>query len=59
MRMFQRAVAVTGLTVLGVTVAASAASANDGTARLLGGLGLAAGVIGVAAGGYGLVRSRS
>lgn len=35
------------------------ASSDDGTARLLGGLGLAVGVIGVAVGGYGLRRSRS
>jgi uncharacterized protein YcnI len=37
----------------------AAASPDDGTARLLGGLGLAAGVIGVAMGGYGLARKRS
>ncbi|MBO2452952.1 YcnI family protein [Actinomadura barringtoniae] len=34
-------------------------SADDGTARLLGGLGLAAGVIGIAVGGYGISRARS
>ncbi len=38
---------------------AAEASSDDGTARLLGGLGLAFGVIGMAAGGYGLSRSRS
>ncbi|MQY05676.1 YcnI family copper-binding membrane protein [Actinomadura macrotermitis] len=35
------------------------AEADDGTARLLGGLGLGAGVIGIAAGGLGLARARS
>ncbi|MBX6769980.1 MAG: YcnI family protein [Actinomadura rubrobrunea] len=34
-------------------------SASDGTARLLGGLGLAAGVIGIGVGGFGLARGRS
>jgi uncharacterized protein YcnI len=34
-------------------------SASDGTARLLGGLGLAAGVIGAGVGGFGLARGRS
>jgi uncharacterized protein YcnI len=36
----------------------SAASASDGTARLLGWLGLAAGVVGVVVGGLGLARAR-
>jgi uncharacterized protein YcnI len=34
-------------------------SSDDGTARLLGGLGLAAGIIGVAVGAYGLTRKRA
>jgi uncharacterized protein YcnI len=34
------------------------ASSDDGTARLLAGLGLAAGIIGIAAGVYGLTRKR-
>jgi uncharacterized protein YcnI len=38
---------------------AKATTADDGTARLLGGLGLAAGVIGVAVGGLGLARARN
>jgi hypothetical protein len=37
----------------------AATSASDGTARLIGGLGLAAGLLGVAAGAYGLRRGRS
>lgn len=40
-------------------VAASSSSGDDGTARVLGGLGLAAGVIGVAVGTYGLTRRRT
>ena len=35
------------------------ASADDGTARLLGGLGLAAGLVGLAVGAYGLTRKRT
>ncbi|MEU5877137.1 YcnI family protein [Spirillospora sp. NPDC047279] len=38
---------------------AKAGSADDGTARLLGGLGLAAGVVGIAVGGFGIARGRS
>lgn len=34
-------------------------SSDDGTARLLGGLGLAAGIIGLAVGAYGLTRKRA
>jgi len=34
-------------------------SSDDGTARLLGGLGLAAGIVGVAVGAYGLTRKRA
>ena len=41
------------------TVAVSSPSSSDGTARLLGGLGLAAGIIGVAVGAYGLTRRRA
>jgi uncharacterized protein YcnI len=37
----------------------AAVSSDDGTARLLGGLGLAAGIIGVAVGAYGLTRKRA
>ncbi|RKS79083.1 uncharacterized protein YcnI [Actinomadura pelletieri DSM 43383] len=35
------------------------ASSDDGAARLIGGAGLAVGVIGVGLGGYGLIRARS
>ncbi|WP_067800904.1 YcnI family copper-binding membrane protein [Actinomadura formosensis] len=35
------------------------AAPDDGTARLLGGIGIAAGVIGIGVGGYGLTRARS
>jgi uncharacterized protein YcnI len=35
------------------------AGTEDGTARLLGGLGLAVGVIGIAVGGFGLARARN
>jgi hypothetical protein len=38
---------------------AKATKTDDGTARLLGGLGLAVGVIGIAVGGFGLARSRN
>ncbi|TDC92939.1 YcnI family protein [Actinomadura sp. 7K507] len=38
---------------------AAEATSDDGTARLLGGLGIAAGVIGVGVGGLGLTRARS
>ena len=34
-------------------------SSSDGTARLLGGLGLTAGIVGVAVGKYGLTRKRA
>ncbi|MEU8799186.1 YcnI family protein [Spirillospora sp. NPDC048819] len=37
----------------------AAASADDGTARLLGGIGIAAGVVGIGIGGLGLTRARS
>ncbi len=39
--------------------ASGSSSGHDGTARLLGGLGLAAGVIGVGVGTYGLTRRRA
>ncbi len=37
----------------------ASASTDDGTARLLGGIGIAVGVIGLGLGGYGLGRARS
>jgi hypothetical protein len=37
----------------------ASASSDDGTARLLGTLGLVAGIIGIAVGGYGLSRKRT
>ncbi|GAA4105149.1 YcnI family protein [Actinomadura miaoliensis] len=46
-------------TVTAKVASDDADSASDGTARLLGGLGLAAGVIGVGVGGFGLARGRS
>jgi uncharacterized protein YcnI len=42
-----------------VDEASAPASSHDGTARLLGGLGLAFGVVGVAVGAYGLTRRRA
>jgi uncharacterized protein YcnI len=48
-----------GLTAQRKPIATSTASSSDGTARLLGGIGIAAGVIGVGVGGYGLSRARS
>jgi uncharacterized protein YcnI len=48
-----------GLTAEQQPAAKSTASSSDGTARLLGGIGIAAGVIGVGVGGYGLSRARS
>ena len=50
----------TGLTAqVKPAAAASSASPDDGTARLLGGIGIAAGVAGIAVGAYGLTRARS
>ncbi|MEU8302670.1 YcnI family protein [Actinomadura sp. NPDC048955] len=49
----------TGLTAQVKPAAASSASSGDGTARLLGGIGIAAGVAGVAVGAYGVTRARS
>lgn len=40
-------------------VKSTAMKSDDGTARLLGGLGLAAGVVGIGVGGLGLARARS
>jgi uncharacterized protein YcnI len=42
-----------------VTAADAPASKDDGTARLLGGLGLAVGIVGLAVGAYGLTRRRA
>jgi uncharacterized protein YcnI len=42
-----------------VSSGSSASSSDDGTARLLGGLGLAAGVVGILFGLYGLTRKRA
>ena len=39
--------------------AANAPASDDGTARLLGGLGLAVGIVGLAVGAYGLMRRRT
>jgi len=39
--------------------ATSSASPDDGTARLLGGIGIAVGVVGIAVGAYGATRARS
>ncbi|MFI0357123.1 YcnI family protein [Actinomadura sp. 9N407] len=50
--------AATGMVATSAKTPASAASADDGTARLVGGLGLAAGVIGIGIGGFGLSRTR-
>ncbi|MES9537026.1 MULTISPECIES: YcnI family protein [unclassified Actinomadura] len=50
----------TGLTAqVKPAAAASSASPDDGTARLLGGIGIAVGVAGIAVGAYGLTRARS
>jgi uncharacterized protein YcnI len=50
----------TGLTAqVKPAAATSSASSDDGTARLLGGIGIAVGVIGIAVGAYGLNRARS
>ncbi|WP_285626242.1 YcnI family copper-binding membrane protein [Actinoallomurus iriomotensis] len=42
-----------------VNAAKAPASSDDGTARLLGGLGLAVGIVGLAVGAYGLTRKRA
>ncbi|MFB9836356.1 YcnI family copper-binding membrane protein [Actinoallomurus acaciae] len=41
------------------TTARTAPASDDGTARLLGGLGLAVGIVGLAVGAYGLIRRRA
>ncbi|KAB2350938.1 YcnI family copper-binding membrane protein [Actinomadura rudentiformis] len=46
-------------TVKTVAAGTTSENADDGTARLLGGLGLATGLIGIAIGGYGISRARS
>ncbi|WP_141579970.1 YcnI family protein [Actinomadura sp. WMMA1423] len=54
------ATAAAGLTAqVKPAAAASSASPDDGTARLLGGIGIAAGAAGIAVGAYGLSRARS
>ncbi|MEV0660281.1 YcnI family protein [Actinomadura luteofluorescens] len=54
------AAAATGLTAqVRPAAATSSASSDDGTARLLGGIGIAVGVVGVAVGAYGVTRARS
>ncbi|QKW39767.1 YcnI family protein [Actinomadura sp. NAK00032] len=51
--------ATVGLTAEKKPAAEAAASSEDGTARLLGGIGIAVGVVGLGLGGYGLSRARS
>jgi uncharacterized protein YcnI len=51
--------ATAGLTAEKKPADTAAASTDDGTARLLGGIGIAVGVIGLGLGGYGLSRARS
>ncbi|MEU9017380.1 YcnI family protein [Actinomadura sp. NPDC048394] len=52
--------ATAGLTAQSKPAAAKTeASSDDGTARVLGGVGIGVGVIGIAVGGYGLSRARS
>lgn len=48
-----------GLTAQREPAAKASASSDDGTARLLGGIGIAVGVVGLGLGGYGLSRARS
>ncbi|MFI0406354.1 YcnI family protein [Actinomadura sp. 3N508] len=48
-----------GLTATTQGKSAATVSADDGTARLLGGVGIAVGVLGLVVGGYGLTRARS
>lgn len=47
------------LTAAGETATGDAAEKDDGTARLLGGVGIGAGAVGIVVGGLGLARSRS
>lgn len=51
--------ATAGLTARSKPAAEAEAGSDDGTARVLGGVGIGAGVIGIAVGGYGLTRARS
>ncbi|MFB4301268.1 YcnI family protein [Actinomadura sp. NTSP31] len=51
--------ATAGLTAQSKPAAKADASSDDGTARVLGGVGIGVGVIGIAVGGYGLARARS
>ncbi|HEU5026300.1 MAG TPA: YcnI family protein [Spirillospora sp.] len=51
--------ATAGLTAQSKPAAKPEASSDDGTARVLGGVGIGVGVIGIAVGGYGLSRARS
>lgn len=53
------AAATVGLTAEKKPAAEAAASSDDGTARLLGGIGIAVGAVGLGLGGYGLSRARS
>ncbi|MGI5205986.1 YcnI family protein [Spirillospora sp. CA-108201] len=56
----QGSTAATGLTAqVKPAAATSSASSGDGTARLLGGIGIAVGVVGVGVGAYGVTRARS
>jgi uncharacterized protein YcnI len=48
-----------GLTAQREPAEKAAASTDDGTARLLGGIGIAVGAVGLGLGGYGLSRARS
>ncbi|MEU6746294.1 YcnI family protein [Spirillospora sp. NPDC046719] len=51
--------AAAGLTAQSKPAAKTEAGSDDGTARVLGGVGIGVGVIGIAVGGYGLSRARS
>ncbi|QKG24110.1 YcnI family protein [Actinomadura verrucosospora] len=51
--------AAAGLTARSKPAAKAEAGSDDGTARVLGGVGIGVGVIGIAVGGYGLSRARS
>jgi uncharacterized protein YcnI len=56
----QGSTATTGMTAqVKPAAATSSASPDDGTARLLGGIGIAVGVVGIAVGAYGATRARS
>ncbi|MFD0683528.1 YcnI family copper-binding membrane protein [Actinomadura fibrosa] len=51
--------AAAGLTASAKPAAKAEAKSDDGTARLLGGIGIAVGVVGVGVGAYGVSRARS